>query len=439
MNASVTVSNQSGCTASARFNIENNPNHTQLQISLDGGETYTETINDNVRNGNVTFNNVPVGTIIYARWRGQDSGIPVGFVDNINNNPNCKVNGSDVPDIEVNVPPTGSFLEPSFSTIEQGYEELYVNVEVDDENEGDRLNVTLRIDGEEIRTEGAAPFEFGHNPANPDVDLTFETLGLEPGNHLFEAIISDDKGASTTITRTITVIERKGPFNNRPTALPGTIEAEHFDFGGQGVSYNDNDPENIGAADSEFRLNDGVDIATNGSVLAVGWTRSGEWLEYTIDVESTDSYNFDFVVAAPSRGGQIGIDIDGETLITGLAVPPTGDWGEYDVLSQIVTLEEGVHVLRLNIENNGFNIDRIDVSNAVVTSIFSNVKESDITVFPNPSEDGIFHMSESQSFKVLDVKGSLIQEGEGDTIDLSSESKGVYILQVGSGQVRLVR
>jgi hypothetical protein len=40
-------------------------------------------------------------------------------------------------------------------------------------------------------------------------------------------------------------------------AVPGTIEAENFDDGGEGVAYHDNEPANQGGA---FRPGEGVDL-----------------------------------------------------------------------------------------------------------------------------------------------------------------------------------
>lgn len=39
---------------------------------------------------------------------------------------------------------------------------------------------------------------------------------------------------------------RVGPFNGVAAEIPGTIEAEEFDYGGEGVAYSDTDPGNNG-------------------------------------------------------------------------------------------------------------------------------------------------------------------------------------------------
>src|SRR5262245_50394617 len=47
------------------------------------------------------------------------------------------------------------------------------------------------------------------------------------------------------------------PFTGTPSALPGVVQAEDFDRGGQGVAYFDSDPANVGG---EYRPYEGVDI-----------------------------------------------------------------------------------------------------------------------------------------------------------------------------------
>ncbi len=127
-------------------------------------------------------------TNVFLRWNGNGS----------YQAPNPPCNGS----TEQNSPPRGSFLNPTVTEIQEGYEELYVAVNAFDPNP-DTVSATLFIDGNEIRREGAAPYEWGAAGQNIE-----ETLGLEIGEHLLEAVIVDQRGASTTISQTITVIER---------------------------------------------------------------------------------------------------------------------------------------------------------------------------------------------------------------------------------------
>ncbi|NIW30119.1 MAG: xylosidase, partial [Actinobacteria bacterium] len=61
--------------------------------------------------------------------------------------------------------------------------------------------------------------------------------------------------------------------------MPGTIEAEDYDLGGQDVAYNDADANNNGGA---YRPVEGVDLEATtdaGFGFNVGWTVPGEWIE----------------------------------------------------------------------------------------------------------------------------------------------------------------
>lgn len=105
--------------------------------------------------------------------------------------------------VEKNLAPRLSFANTTASSLVEGYEGYLITVEASDPN-GDKFNVLLKINQKEVRSESVAPYEWGHvGSPNPS-----ETVGLPVGNHLIEAIATDDKGLSTTISRTLTVTRR---------------------------------------------------------------------------------------------------------------------------------------------------------------------------------------------------------------------------------------
>jgi len=72
------------------------------------------------------------------------------------------------------------------------------------------------------------------------------------------------------------------PFKDSAFQMPGKIEAEHYDFGGQGVAYHDSTPENTG--NDNFRK-DNVDIdGLNGQAKVVVDFDESEWLTYTMNI-----------------------------------------------------------------------------------------------------------------------------------------------------------
>ena len=76
------------------------------------------------------------------------------------------------------------------------------------------------------------------------------------------------------------------PYRDSPQGIPGVVQAEYYDLGGQGVAYNDMDTENNGMG---FRLDEGVDLElteNSSDNYNVGYTAAGEWINYTVNVQS---------------------------------------------------------------------------------------------------------------------------------------------------------
>ena len=141
------------------------------------------------------------------------------------------------------------------------------------------------------------------------------------------------------------------PYGGTRWAVPGTIQAENYDNGGQGLGYNDTTAGNSGGA---YRA-DGVDIegSTEGG-HNLGWTVAGEWLNYSINVATAGTYTINVRVASNGGGGTFHLNLD-QTNITGaLAVPNTGGWQNWTTVSKTgVYLSAGAHLLGLAMDTNG--------------------------------------------------------------------------------------
>lgn len=139
-----------------------------------------------------------------------------------------------------------------------------------------------------------------------------------------------------------------GPFQIRADATT-TIQAEDFDKGGQGVAYNDTTNGNGGGVG---RTDESVDFRTTSDVgggFRIATTAVGEFLEYTVNVVTAASYDFDFRVSSNLPGATFHLEVDGVNATGTLAVPDTG--GGFDSMTTItrpgVFLPAGPHVLRL--------------------------------------------------------------------------------------------
>ena len=147
--------------------------------------------------------------------------------------------------------------------------------------------------------------------------------------------------------------------------LPGRLQAEAYRNGGQGVGYNDLTPTNNQGG--QFRPADGVDIETTGDVgggYNVGWTQAGEWLAYDVRVTTTGAYRITARLATAVAGTKtLTMQVDGANVATFSFADASGWQAWRDVVVSNVNLTAGNHVVRLNVNTDGFNINYIDVGN----------------------------------------------------------------------------
>jgi hypothetical protein len=147
-------------------------------------------------------------------------------------------------------------------------------------------------------------------------------------------------------------------------ALPGTIQAEDFDAGGNGSAYRDTTTGNTGG---KYRSTD-VDIEScSEGGYDVGWTASGEWLNYTVDVAAAGTYNLDLRVAS-ATGGSVYVHFNGVNETGTLSVPNTGGWQAWRTIRKSVTLAAGTQSMRLTFDSGSFNVNSISVSSTSTTT-----------------------------------------------------------------------
>ena len=149
-----------------------------------------------------------------------------------------------------------------------------------------------------------------------------------------------------------------------PVALPGRIEAERFDNGGEGFAFHDSDTVNSGG---QFRTT-GVDIEANTDGYAghhLGWLNADEWLSYSVNMTRSANYGFTFRVASPNAGKTFYIEVDDKRATPDIVVPQTGSWNNWqNVAWTKVYLTQGAHKIRLVSKTDGFNLNWFDVWDA---------------------------------------------------------------------------
>jgi alpha-L-fucosidase len=143
----------------------------------------------------------------------------------------------------------------------------------------------------------------------------------------------------------------------KPHSIPGTVEAEDFDIGCPGEAYFDRDEINEGG---QYRLNEGADIE---KCLAggynVGWIHAGEWMAYTVTVSKSAMYQVSVYFASAYDSGKIHLECDDTDKTGVIAIPNTGGFQNWVVVTKNVKLDAGQHVLKLTAGGDFFNIDKM--------------------------------------------------------------------------------
>jgi hypothetical protein len=191
-------------------------------------------------------------------------------------------------------------------------------------------------------------------------DLTASTLyhyRVKSKDALGNLAVSSDQ-----TFRTFAAPGTQSPFKGAPFPVPGLIEAENFDFGGEGVAYHDAVAGNAGGL---YRPSEDVDIvagAGNATGYVVNNIQTGEWLEYTIRVGRSGLYLIQAKVSSEFANSRFHIEIDGVNVTGPVLAPNTGNWDSFRFVGKGgVNLTAGRHVLRIHSEQEYFNLDAIRI------------------------------------------------------------------------------
>jgi len=192
--------------------------------------------------------------------------------------------------------------------------------------------------------------------------VTWDSSTVSNGTHMLTAVARDAAGNTTTsATVTVSVANGQSPFKGTPSPLPGRIEAEDFDRGGEGIAYHDNTPGNQGGY---YRTSEDVDIINpyaNGYV--VNNFETGEWLSYTVSVAQSGTYKIQLLVSSMYSNSRFHLEIDGVNVTGTQNVPNSGSWGSFMWVGPSgVNLTAGQHVLKVVAEREYFNFDAISAS-----------------------------------------------------------------------------
>ncbi len=178
----------------------------------------------------------------------------------------------------------------------------------------------------------------------------------------------------------------QGPFGGTAAVIPGKVEAENYDLGGNNKAYYDDSNGNQGG----YFRNDDVDVDTcmdAGGGYYVGWIDTGEWIDYTVDVQTSGTYTAIARVASALSNGKLKIIFNGADFAE-RTIPNTGDWLSWtNVNFGQFSLKAGTNVLRLFCSVQAYNINYIDIQSGVTEVNNINILPTEFELsqnYPNP-------------------------------------------------------
>lgn len=130
--------------------------------------------------------------------------------------------------------------------------------------------------------------------------------------------------------------------------IPGTIEAEDYNLGGEGTAYHVHTDSNT---DEEFRK-DGVDIKLDPEGgYAITSLEKGEWIKYNVNISESRKYGLDFIANNSYENTKIRISLNDGTDLTGVVNIPVTDgsknWENISISD--LGLPQGKHTLKIEV------------------------------------------------------------------------------------------
>jgi len=232
----------------------------------------------------------------------------------------------------------------------------------------------------------------------PTVDVALNAVLQFALNHKLEncSFQKDVIDAMFRQTKTIETI----PFKHYQTGE--NVFMVDYNLGRNKYAYFDTDTASTGGSSTEWNKgwsyrNDGVDIESCTDALAtngydIGWTATGEWMEYTIEVDSTAAYTLGIRSASGSGSSRIHMEMDGKVVSPSITLPSTGGWKTWKTTEvNGIMLTKGTRKLRFVFDQGGSNLNFFKLSNPVASENIdfayltseSSINGNNITVYLN--------------------------------------------------------
>jgi Malectin domain/Carbohydrate binding module (family 6) len=238
------------------------------------------------------------------------------------------------------------------------------------------------------------------------------------GNYGFQFNDSTLQYSVTPPGTTTTPGTGESSYGGSPAVIPGTVQAENYDTGGQGVAYN---VTKVNGTDNGYR-SDGVDLEVTtdtGGGVNLGWTAAGQWFRYTVNVATAGTYTVSFRVAAMAAVTDAFhlANSSGANLSGSVNVPATAGWQNWVTVTANVTLPAGQQVLTLDQDNAGWNLNYMSFATSGGGNTFTITASAGSGGSISPSGAVVVNQGANQAFTITPSSGytvsSVMVDGAG--------------------------
>ncbi|MBN2486255.1 MAG: carbohydrate-binding protein [Bacteroidales bacterium] len=248
----------------------------------------------------------------------------------------------------------------------------------------------------------------------------YKAANLEPfTQYLFSVQAKDFAGNVSAKTNIETTTTDVASF-----IVPGKIEAENYLYM-SGIQT-----ENCSDA---------------GGGLNVAYIDANDWMEYSIDVNTSGKFYLAARVAGQSARGSVQLLDKDENVLSAVETPVTGGWQSWrTVVSNGFELGAGVQRIRLKAATSGFNINWFDITGDSLKYAPAGVNANEVAgacLFPNPFTGNVLSIempfvSDIVNISILNIEGRAVYSGRFDnsrnfiTIENLNLSPGIYFVNL---------
>lgn len=271
------------------------------------------------------------------------------------------------------------------------------------------------------------------DPNDPSIeDDSYEVLESKWSEYNSETSFTYNDLVGPLVENACETAESGGGLDGLGWTLPGIVEAEDYNTGGEGIGYHDTTDGNEGGVyrDDDVDIEECTDENGRYSVFN---TEAGEWLEYSVTVPWSGEYDIGLRVYAP-EGGSLRMELGDENVTGSITLPSTEDWTtvwiENVYLREADDIWERDNIMRIYIEDGGFEVNYVNITGAPGDQYDSGEVSADneFVVF---DDSGLFSgytwtgvWGDVTNYSLDNTSGSAPEGGEYATLEKTTTTNG---------------